>query len=41
MTAEEHLEQYWLDCPDEAPEWFVPVVEAFPELDVGDPDFEG
>ncbi|KAJ9210775.1 hypothetical protein DTO166G4_7640 [Paecilomyces variotii] len=42
MTPEEHREKYGERCYAELRKWFVPVVEAFPELgEEEETDFEG
>jgi hypothetical protein len=41
MTPEEHREKHRKHCRAELPQWFLPAVEAFPEIEVGETDFEG
>ncbi|KAF9894908.1 hypothetical protein FE257_004530 [Aspergillus nanangensis] len=41
MTPEEHLEKHGQHCSAELQQWFLPAVEAFPELEEAGTDFEG
>ncbi|OQE14170.1 hypothetical protein PENFLA_c040G03437 [Penicillium flavigenum] len=41
MTPEEHREKHGERCYTELRRWFLPAVEAFPELEEGETDFEG
>jgi hypothetical protein len=39
--ADAHADMHGEDCTEEMTEWYVKVVEAFPDLDQGEPDYKG
>jgi hypothetical protein len=41
LLAEEHKKTHDMDCVKEIDAWYVKVIEAFPEADEGNEDYEG